>query len=577
MSEKTQILVVDDDARTLALIRRALRRVGYDVLTADSAEKALSLAAGKPVEIAIVDLKLPDMPGFELISALRQSCPGASFIIITGYASVDTAIEAVGTDVAVYLEKPFTGDEIRRVTGDTLAAAAEKRRKAQDALLNAAREWQATFDSISDATAVLASDGIIVQCNRAMGTLLGRHPAALAGRTCWEVVHASSEPIPDCPFVRAQNTGRREEQELFSNGRWLNVVVDPIIDSRGNMDRAVHIMRDVTKRKHVEESLRAIFNGVLDGILAADPQTHSFVACNDAMCRMLGYTREEILGLVVADIHPREATPMVEQVFRDQVAGRRKLAQNLPVLRKDGSVFYADINSAATMLDGRQVLMGVFRDTTQAKELTKAVADASLRERERLRGDIHDGVCQQLTGLELLVGNLADSLAETNPAASAKAMRILELVKTSSDTARKVAAGLEPVGPEPEALYGALHDLAAETTDKYGLKCRFSPARRVLLHNHNAASNLYLIAQEAVRNACGHARARHIELALTRARKRVRLAVNDDGVGLPKQKKTREKMGLSIMRYRASSIGATLTIEENRPKGTSVICEWIDT
>jgi PAS domain S-box-containing protein len=97
------------------------------------------------------------------------------------------------------------------------------------------------------------------------------------------------------------------------------------------------------------------------------------------MCRMLGYSREEILCLGVADIHPREALPHVWDQFDRQLRREITVAKDLPVRRKDGSLLYADISSSSITLDGKERLVGFFRDVTDRKR-----AEEELRQARRI-------------------------------------------------------------------------------------------------------------------------------------------------------------------------------------------------
>ena len=134
------------------------------------------------------------------------------------------------------------------------------------------------------------------------------------------------------------------------------------------------IFDDITERKRAEESLRdseqalrAIFDGALDGILVADIGTRKFLAANTAICRMLGYTLEEIVGISVSDIHPKQDLPLAIERFEGQLGGKTPTASIVPMMRKDGSVFYAEIKAAPIRLGGKECLLGIFRDITERK------------------------------------------------------------------------------------------------------------------------------------------------------------------------------------------------------------------
>jgi len=116
------------------------------------------------------------------------------------------------------------------------------------------------------------------------------------------------------------------------------------------------------------DSYEAIFQNAREGILVADSQTKRFKFANPAICAMLGYTSEELLRLSVADIHPKESLGRVLKMFEAQSQGEMPLAPELPCLRKDGTVFFADIKSGPLMIGGRTYSIGFFTDVTERKE-----------------------------------------------------------------------------------------------------------------------------------------------------------------------------------------------------------------
>jgi PAS domain S-box-containing protein len=114
-----------------------------------------------------------------------------------------------------------------------------------------------------------------------------------------------------------------------------------------------------------ESRFRAIFDNALDGIALAGIDDKRFVIANAAFFRMTGYHPEELPGLGISAIHPAADLPHVVAQFERQARGELVLARDIPVLRKDGSVFLADINSWPVTVDGKAYLLGVFRDVTE--------------------------------------------------------------------------------------------------------------------------------------------------------------------------------------------------------------------
>ena len=112
---RQRVLLVDDDPDMLAICDNALSRGGYETTCVATGEEAVAEVRRHPFPAAVVDLVLPDVGGLDVVSAIRQADPEAVVIIITGFASLDSAIEAVRRGVYDYLRKPFDTEELARV------------------------------------------------------------------------------------------------------------------------------------------------------------------------------------------------------------------------------------------------------------------------------------------------------------------------------------------------------------------------------------------------------------------------------------------------------------------------------
>jgi len=132
----------------------------------------------------------------------------------------------------------------------------KERKRAEDALLNAAQQWRTTFDGISDIVCLLDSEETILRCNKAMANLLGKPFSEIINRTHREMIHAMVDPAKECPFERMRKTQRRETDILSINDRWFNIAVDPLINDAGCLIGGVHIMSDITELMRSEEAAK---------------------------------------------------------------------------------------------------------------------------------------------------------------------------------------------------------------------------------------------------------------------------------------------------------------------------------
>ncbi|GAB4301849.1 MAG: hypothetical protein Kow0096_23000 [Thiohalomonadaceae bacterium] len=168
---------------------------------------------------------------------------------------------------------------------------------------------------------------------------------------------------------------RSGEQRLIA---WYNTVLR---DAEGKITGTLSSGMDITERHRLEKALResqsrlqTVFDTARDGILVAELATQRFVLANKAMAEMLGYSEAELYWLKVADIHPAEHLPRIQDTLARQARGEFTLARDLPLRRRDGSVFYADVNSAPLEIDGRPCLLGLFHDTSERRAIEARLA-----------------------------------------------------------------------------------------------------------------------------------------------------------------------------------------------------------
>jgi len=135
-----------------------------------------------------------------------------------------------------------------------------------------------------------------------------------------------------------------------------------------------------------EQLFKSIFNNAADGILLADVENKRFHSCNKMICQMSGYTEQELKNLTITDIHPKKDQPYVQEQFDKQVRGEFTLAKDIPIKKKDGNVFYVDINSFPVNLGEKKYLMGIFRDITERKKAEEQIRKLSAAVEQSIDG-----------------------------------------------------------------------------------------------------------------------------------------------------------------------------------------------
>ena len=200
-------------------------------------------------------------------------------------------------------------------------------------------------------------------------------------------------------------------------------------------------------------------------------------------------------------------------------------------------------------------------EIAERERLERALLEVSEREQRRIGHDLHDSLCQHLTGTALAGQVLREKLVARDLDEARDAERLVGMVEDGIGLARSLARGLAPVELDTQGLMAALRELARTTSAHSPLSCRLDLPDPVLLNDPEATTQLFRIAQEAVRNAVRHSRGREVIIGLHQNRLGVRITIQDDGVGLSQVVPDSGGMGLSIMRHRAAMIGAAFAVE----------------
>ena len=430
--------------------------------------------------------------------------------------------------------------------------------------------------------------------NRAFYEMFGLPPGTMISRAGWppetlagtRVFHQGTPlPLGEFAVVRTGLTGNPvrnfEYDFVFPDGRPLTLLANTatLKDQHGAVRGVVGVALDITERKRAElalrdreERLQAILNTAVDAIFTID---HRGIirSANPATERMFGFAQAEMVGENIRMLMPATYREEHDSYLARYLQTGEKhtigISREVAGRRKDGTVFPLEL--VVSEIEGLKLFTGILRDLTERKRLEREVVEIASLQQRRIGQDLHDSVAQELTALNLLARDLAETLRTDPTGAPPLVERINGGLKRSQQDLRAVLRGLLPVAVDSEGLMAALADLAERTRQGSRVTCTFDCPEPVSLADNVTATHLYLIAQEAVHNAIKHARPRTIRISLESNGVLV-LRVQDDGIGMPTRSKPRGGLGLRIMRNRAAIIGATLTIERAEPAGTVATC-----
>jgi two-component system cell cycle sensor histidine kinase/response regulator CckA len=357
-AESLSILVVDDDAQMLRTITDILRLRGYSPVMAGTGEKALELARAmtEAPAVALVDLRLPDMDGMDLVGRLREIASLTQVVILTGNASVDSAVRALREDSNDYLVKPVQPDQLV----GTIERAGERwqRRRAEVGMRESEERLRLIFDHVSDALFIADDLGHVLDANPAACALAGKSIEDLQALTIGKV-------LPD------------------DDGRALDIRSTAFAPGV-----LVYTVRDLTRQRKLEDQLvqaqkmEAVgqlaggvahdFNNLLtvimsySSLLLSDPETHQSVRgdiqeISDAAERaaaltrqLLAFSRKQVLQLRPINLNAvvTDVEKMLRRLIGEDISLRTHLDADLALINADpGQLEQVLINLAVNARD----------------------------------------------------------------------------------------------------------------------------------------------------------------------------------------------------------------------------------
>ncbi|OUL23333.1 hybrid sensor histidine kinase/response regulator [Nostoc sp. RF31YmG] len=255
MSEPREtILHVDDNEANRYVVTRILQNAGFTVVEAATGATGLKAVAEYQPALVILDVQLPDISGFEVCRQIKAN-PETAFIPVlhlsASFVQSQDKAEGLDSGADAYLAQPVEPIELLATVRSLLRI-----RRAEEAALSSAREWQTTFDSINDGVCLVDTEGIILRCNRAMRQLIHKHSSEILGHAYYELINVEWGIGDGTCFRLAKETHQRQVLEVQSQEQWFAKTIDPVIDGHGTLTGAVFILSDITERKRAEALLQ---------------------------------------------------------------------------------------------------------------------------------------------------------------------------------------------------------------------------------------------------------------------------------------------------------------------------------
>jgi diguanylate cyclase (GGDEF)-like protein/PAS domain S-box-containing protein len=270
--KKPRILIIDDDAKLRKSLSDILSAEGYETLAAKNGTEGLALLKQNPVNVALIDLRLPDVSGLEVLDRVKSEYPSTEAIILTGYAALESAIEATNKGAFSYLQKPYEIDQLL-----VHIKRAIERQQAENALKKSEERYRRITGAVTDYIFTVRIEE--------------RHPVeTIHGPACIAVTGYASEEYASEPdlwlrmvpeedrklvlkqanrIFSGQDTQPLEHRLLRKDGviRWVRNTLVPHYDTQGRLLSYDGLISDITERKQLEERLEYFaYHDVLTGL-----------------------------------------------------------------------------------------------------------------------------------------------------------------------------------------------------------------------------------------------------------------------------------------------------------------------
>jgi len=416
----------------------------------------------------------------------------------------------------------------------------------------AKKEWESTFDAMSDGIFIFDRDGQLMRVNRAGAAFEQLTPQLLSGRHCCDILRTSADDA-FCIVEKAIAESRSVTLEIRPTGlnRPLLVTVEPILGRNGQTAGAVCTARDVTELRKIEAVARErqslltnILESARESIYAVDAAGH-FQWCNSATLNGLGCRREDFIGAHLLDMIHEEDRHMVGEHFVSALAGQPQTYE-MRYFSGDGKLHYARVDNAPLVVEGRTTgVLGIARDITAQKQERERAARA---DKLRALGQLASGVAHDFNNsLAAILGRAQLMRRQLNDDAS---VRNLEVIQTAAEDAAATVRRIQTFARKSHAKEFELLDVSQLVSDAVeitrtrwenearlrGLDIDVSLSAEEALFIHGNASELREVFVNLIVNAVdAMPNGGRLTIACSRKRDRLSLGFCDTGTGMEEE------------------------------------------
>ncbi len=333
------ILLVEDEVITSIMNKKTLQKFGYNVVTAESGEKAIeTVINNKNIDLILIDIDLGE--GIDGTEA-------AAIILKDNDIPVVFLSSHTEPEVVEKTEKITSYGYVVKNSGATVLDASIKmafklfdanvklrnefsiRKLAEDGLYQAKITWENTFNSISDIVCMISNEHTFLEINEVGIKSLNLPKEKIIGRKCFELVHGTNAPIEQCPCNKAIQSGKEEFYEYEQDGKHYILHARPVYNDSGVFTSFVHTIKDITEHKQVklklqlsEDRITKSLDNLIEGCQILDFNWR-FLYLNDSAAKQGRKSKEEFLGKKITDVLPGIENTEMFSVLKQAMENRQ--------------------------------------------------------------------------------------------------------------------------------------------------------------------------------------------------------------------------------------------------------------
>ncbi|RME92296.1 MAG: PAS domain S-box protein [Candidatus Hydrogenedentota bacterium] len=331
---------------------------------------------------------------------------------------------------------------------------------------------------------------------------------------------------------------------------------------------------------------------MVDGVIVIN-QNGIIQDANEAACKLVGYTKEELIGepvnMLMSSPHKEKHDDYIQRYLSTGEKRIIGIGREVPVRHKSGNLFPAYLSVGELKQEGEIYFIGIMHDLTQITEAKQRIRELSHRiieiqeeERSLLAGELHDDLGSSLFLMKMLLQQSLSELENSDLTASEKEQKLHEYLSTCLTSAesviqkaREISHRLAPPGLKDLGLATALNQLLEKFKQSSGISLHREIDESFPPWNSLQQINVYRIVQESLNNIAKHAKAKQVRVTSEHKNGKFTLKIQDDGVGFhPDQLKGKSGLGLKLMKERGWLAGAQVLIDSKKGKGTTVVLTY---